>query len=274
MSAVAVLVGSTIGSGIFRVPASVAGRITEPGPFLLAWAIGGAIVLCGALTYAELAAALPRSGGVFAYILDAFGPLPAFLFGWSTLAVDSRLGARGHLDHLRGVPRLLRPADPVAGPVRGGGGHHPGGAVQLLRRERRGRPGQSLDRGQVRGAGGAGGAGLHHRPGDHRELRPGVGRGRPARRHGDGPHLDHVDLRRLGRPGLPRRRSEGPRQEPSARAAAGDRGHHRHLPRGEPGLPLPGAVARDGGFRPDRRHRRRADPVRSGAGRAASSPAW
>jgi len=95
MSAVAVLVGSTIGSGIFRVPASVAGRITEPGPFLLAWAIGGAIVLCGALTYAELAAALPRSGGVFAYILEAFGPLPAFLFGWSTLAVirASALGA-------------------------------------------------------------------------------------------------------------------------------------------------------------------------------------
>jgi len=95
MSAVAVLVGSTIGSGIFRVPASVAGRIPESGPFLLAWALGGAIVLCGALTYAELAAALPRSGGVFAYILEAFGPLPAFLFGWSTLAVirASALGA-------------------------------------------------------------------------------------------------------------------------------------------------------------------------------------
>jgi len=95
ISAVAVLVGSTIGSGIFRVPASVAGQITEPGPFLLAWAIGGAIALCGALTYAELAAALPRSGGVFAYILEAFGPLPAFLFGWSALAVirASALGA-------------------------------------------------------------------------------------------------------------------------------------------------------------------------------------
>ncbi len=95
LSAVAVLVGSTIGSGIFRVPAGVAARITEPGPFLLAWAIGGAIALCGALTYAELAAALPRSGGVFAYILEAFGPLPAFLFGWSALAVirASALGA-------------------------------------------------------------------------------------------------------------------------------------------------------------------------------------
>lgn len=87
ISAVAVLVGSTIGSGIFRVPAGVAARIDEPGPFLLAWAIGGLIALCGALTYAELAAALPRSGGIFAYILEGFGPLPAFLFGWSALVV-------------------------------------------------------------------------------------------------------------------------------------------------------------------------------------------
>jgi basic amino acid/polyamine antiporter, APA family len=94
-SAVAVLVGSTIGSGIFRVPASVAERLQEPGPVLLAWVLGGVIALFGALTIAELAGALPRSGGVFAYILEAFGPLPAFLFGWSELAVirASALGA-------------------------------------------------------------------------------------------------------------------------------------------------------------------------------------
>ncbi len=94
-SAVAVLVGSTIGSGIFRVPAGVAERLHEPGPVLLAWVVGGAVALFGALTYAELAAALPRSGGVFAYILEGFGPLPAFLFGWSELTVirASALGA-------------------------------------------------------------------------------------------------------------------------------------------------------------------------------------
>ncbi len=94
-SAVAVLVGSTIGSGIFRVPASVAERLQEPGPVLLAWVLGGLIALFGALTIAELAGSLPRSGGVFAYILEAFGPLPAFLFGWSELAVirASALGA-------------------------------------------------------------------------------------------------------------------------------------------------------------------------------------
>ena len=94
-SAVAVLVGSTIGSGIFRVPASVAERLQEPGPVLISWVLGGLIALFGALTIAELAGALPRSGGVFAYILEAFGPLPAFLFGWSELAVirASALGA-------------------------------------------------------------------------------------------------------------------------------------------------------------------------------------
>jgi APA family basic amino acid/polyamine antiporter len=94
-SAVAVLIGSTIGSGIFRVPATVAEQIVYPGPALLAWVIGGLIALFGALTLAELAGALPRSGGVFAYILEAFGPLPAFLFGWSELTVirASALGA-------------------------------------------------------------------------------------------------------------------------------------------------------------------------------------
>jgi len=53
----------------------------------VAWLIGGAVALFGALTLAELAAALPRSGGVFAYLLEGFGPLPAFLFGWSELTV-------------------------------------------------------------------------------------------------------------------------------------------------------------------------------------------
>lgn len=94
-SAIAVLVGSTIGSGIFRVPAGVAERLQSPGPVMLAWVLGGAIALFGALTLAELAAALPRSGGVFAYLLEGFGPLPAFLFGWSELTVirASALGA-------------------------------------------------------------------------------------------------------------------------------------------------------------------------------------
>jgi basic amino acid/polyamine antiporter, APA family len=87
LNAVAVSIGITIGSGIFRVPATVAGLLHDPGSVIVCWVLGGVIALCGALTYAELAAALPRSGGMFAYILEGFGPLPAFLFGWAELAV-------------------------------------------------------------------------------------------------------------------------------------------------------------------------------------------
>ncbi|HET9391297.1 MAG TPA: amino acid permease [Steroidobacteraceae bacterium] len=95
LNAVAVLVGVTIGSGIFRVPATVAAQLHDPGPVILCWILGGLVALFGALTLAELAGALPRSGGIFAYLLESFGPLPAFLFGWTELAVvrASALGA-------------------------------------------------------------------------------------------------------------------------------------------------------------------------------------
>jgi amino acid transporter len=87
LNAVAVSIGITIGSGIFRVPATVAGLLHDPGSVILCWVLGGVIALSGALTFAELAAALPRSGGMFAYILEGFGPVPAFLFGWAELTV-------------------------------------------------------------------------------------------------------------------------------------------------------------------------------------------
>src|SRR3989440_10601781 len=86
-SAVAVVVGSTIGSGIFRTPASIAQRVDDVPLFLLSWVLGGVVTLCGALTYAELAALFPRSGGIYVFIREAFGPLPAFLFGWSELLI-------------------------------------------------------------------------------------------------------------------------------------------------------------------------------------------
>jgi amino acid transporter len=95
ISVIAALVGITIGSGIFRVPATVAAQLHEPGPVILAWVIGGLIALFGALTLSELAAAMPRSGGIFAYLLEGFGPMTAFLFGWSEVTVirASALGA-------------------------------------------------------------------------------------------------------------------------------------------------------------------------------------
>src|SRR2546426_5542487 len=94
-SAVAVLVGSTIGGGIFRTPAIIAERVPSPWPMLGVWVLGGLLALCGALTYAELGALFPRSGGVFVYIREGFGRLPAFLFGWTelTLIRASALGA-------------------------------------------------------------------------------------------------------------------------------------------------------------------------------------
>ena len=88
------LVGSTIGSGIFRTPAGVAQRVDDVPLFLLAWVLGGAVVLCGALTYSELAAAFPRSGGVYVFVRESFGPRPAFLFAWAELWII-RPGAFG-----------------------------------------------------------------------------------------------------------------------------------------------------------------------------------
>src|SRR2546428_11969705 len=94
-SAVAVLVGSTVGSGIFRTPAVIAGGVPAPGPMFAVWVLGGLLALCGALTYAELAAMFPRSGGVYVYVREGFGRLPAFLFGWAELLLirASALGA-------------------------------------------------------------------------------------------------------------------------------------------------------------------------------------
>ena len=86
-SAIAVLVGSTIGSGIFRSPAGIADKLPGPLPLLAIWVTGGIFVLCGALTLAEVAGAFPRTGGVYVFIRESWGRLPAFLFGWSELVI-------------------------------------------------------------------------------------------------------------------------------------------------------------------------------------------
>lgn len=86
-STIAVLVGSTIGSGIFRTPATIAGHIDTVPAFAAAWIIGGLVALAGALTFAELATMYPRSGGIYVYVREAFGRLPAFLFGWAELVI-------------------------------------------------------------------------------------------------------------------------------------------------------------------------------------------
>jgi len=90
-----VLVGSTIGSGIFRVPSTVAADVGAVGAMMLLWVLGALVALFGALTIAELAALFPRTGGIYVFLREAYGPLPAFLFGWTELLVirPSALGA-------------------------------------------------------------------------------------------------------------------------------------------------------------------------------------
>src|ERR1035437_2771391 len=74
-SAVAVVIGSTIGSGIFRSPAGIANRLPGPLPMMAVWVAGGVFALCGALTMAEVASALPATGGIYVFCRHAWGRL-------------------------------------------------------------------------------------------------------------------------------------------------------------------------------------------------------
>lgn len=84
-SAALLVVGGIIGSGIFFTPAEVARALPTGGWIMGVWAIGGFLAFAGALTYAELGAMLPDAGGPYVYIRQAFGQLPAFLYGWMAL---------------------------------------------------------------------------------------------------------------------------------------------------------------------------------------------
>jgi APA family basic amino acid/polyamine antiporter len=94
-SSIGIVIGVTIGSGIFRTPATIATRVPDPGLMLFVWVLGGAISLCGALSVAELAASLPHTGGWYVYLREACGRLAAFLLGWAELVLirASALGA-------------------------------------------------------------------------------------------------------------------------------------------------------------------------------------
>jgi APA family basic amino acid/polyamine antiporter len=79
------IVGSVIGSGIFFAPSIMAGYLHSPGLLLGLWVLGGLLTLAGALSYAELAAAMPRAGGQYVFLSEAFSPLFGFLYGWTLL---------------------------------------------------------------------------------------------------------------------------------------------------------------------------------------------
>src|SRR5437667_12797126 len=83
----AVVVGTIIGSGIFLVPAEMMQAVGTAKLVYLAWIVGGLLSFFGAMTYAELGAMKPEAGGEYVYIRDAYGPLPAFLYGWTWFIV-------------------------------------------------------------------------------------------------------------------------------------------------------------------------------------------
>jgi len=85
--AVCMMVGIVIGVGIYESPPRVAANVSDPTALLLAWALGGVLAFIGALCYAELATAYPRSGGDYVYLTRAYGSWVGFLYGWAELLV-------------------------------------------------------------------------------------------------------------------------------------------------------------------------------------------
>jgi len=81
------VVGGIIGGGIFRTPATVAERLPTSGMILFAWVLGGLVALIGAFCWGELGQRRPRAGGGYVYLRETFGPLPAFLYGWTLVLV-------------------------------------------------------------------------------------------------------------------------------------------------------------------------------------------
>jgi basic amino acid/polyamine antiporter, APA family len=82
-----IVVGSMIGSGIFIVSAQMARQVASPGWLLVAWLITGLLTVAAALSYGELAAMMPRAGGQYVYLREAFSPLWGFLYGWTLFMV-------------------------------------------------------------------------------------------------------------------------------------------------------------------------------------------
>lgn len=84
---VALVIGSVVGTGIFRTPSEVCRYLTDPGWVLGAWCLGGLIAFLGALCYSELSSSFPETGGTYVYLKYAYGSWAGFLFGWSELAL-------------------------------------------------------------------------------------------------------------------------------------------------------------------------------------------
>src|SRR6478672_13035555 len=82
-----IVAGSMIGSGIFIVSADIARQVGSPGWLLVVWIVTGLLTVGAALSYGELAAMMPRAGGMYVYLKEAYSPLWGFLFGWTHFLV-------------------------------------------------------------------------------------------------------------------------------------------------------------------------------------------
>ncbi|PYP86995.1 MAG: amino acid transporter [Candidatus Angelobacter sp. Gp1-AA117] len=108
--AIAIVAGTIIGSGIFRVPGVMMKEVGSAGLVYLVWIVGGLLSFFGALTYAELGAVRPWAGGEYVYIRDAYGPLPGFLYAWTWFLIAKPASiatiTTGMVDVLSTFPRL------------------------------------------------------------------------------------------------------------------------------------------------------------------------
>ena len=143
-TAVALVVGEVIGVGIFLTPAEMTRALGSPFWVFLVWLVVGATVICGSLCYGELAARYPQAGGGYVYLREAWGPAPAFLYGWmSLLIMDPGLSAALGI----GIGRYTAALVPLSEPAQKGvaiaailalaaltaaGARVSGGAVRLL----------------------------------------------------------------------------------------------------------------------------------------------
>src|ERR1700742_4879249 len=82
-----IVAGSMIGSGIFIVSADIGRQVGSPGWLLVVWVVTGLLTVGAALSYGELAAMMPRAGGMYVFLKEAYGPLWGFLFGWTHFLV-------------------------------------------------------------------------------------------------------------------------------------------------------------------------------------------
>jgi basic amino acid/polyamine antiporter, APA family len=87
LSSIGLVIGITIGGGIFRTPAGIATRVPDPILMMGVWVLGGLIVLCGALAFAELSASMPETGGMYVYLREGWGRQYGFLYGWAQLVL-------------------------------------------------------------------------------------------------------------------------------------------------------------------------------------------